>query len=78
MATMDVFVVSACSGEKQFEDPPIGCAEIDSVNRKELVGEYLGYATPTAQTYTGPEYSHAREAVADFRDHANVSWCSTE
>lgn len=78
MATMDVLVVSGCSGEKQFEESPIGCAENDLVNREELVGEHPEYAAPTAQRYTGPEHGLVREAVAYLRDHANDFWCSTE
>jgi len=46
---MDVLVVSGCSEEKYFEESPIGCAEIDSANREELVGEHPEFVTPTAQ-----------------------------
>ena len=42
---MDILVVSGCSGEKYFEDSPIGWAEIDSANREELVGEYPKFVT---------------------------------
>lgn len=71
---MNVLVVSGCSDEKQFEESPIGCAEIDSGNREELVGEFPEYVAPAADMYTGPEHGHVREAVAHLRNHANVSW----
>jgi hypothetical protein len=71
---MDVLVVSGCSGEKQFEESPIGCAEIDSAGNEELVREHPEYVAPAAEMYTGPEHGHVRKAVASLREHANVTW----
>lgn len=71
---MDVLVVSACSGAKQFDDVPIGCQEIDSTDRDELLGGYPDYVAPVAEMYTGDEHEHVRRAVANLRMHADVSW----
>jgi hypothetical protein len=46
---MNILVVSGCSGDKQFDDFPIGCDAIDSTSRDEMLGEYSDYMSPLSK-----------------------------
>lgn len=71
---MDVLVVSNCSGDKLYDNSPIGCEEIDTSNRKELLKQYPEFSAPAAKMYTGVEHPYVKSAVANLRELANVSW----
>jgi len=71
---MDILVVSGCSESKLFDDAPIGCGEIDSASRVDLVKEYPDYVACASEMYTGEEHGYVRPAVENLRKHADASW----
>jgi hypothetical protein len=71
---MDVLVISACSGEKCFEESPIGAEAIDRRARRELLECYPDYVAPAAELYTGQEHGVVRDAVGKLRNHTDVTW----
>lgn len=71
---MDVLVVSGCTGDKQLDDPPIGCEEIDSSNRKALLNQYPDYTASAKEMYTGHEHEVVSSAVSNMREHTEVTW----
>lgn len=71
---MDILVVSGCSGEKRFDDPPIGCEEIDSSSRRELLGRYPDHTATAREMYTGQEHGLVKSAVTNLREFTDVSW----
>jgi len=71
---MDILVISGCSGDKQFDEAPIGCEELDSTSRNDLLETYPDYVAPAAEMYTGDEHGRVRQAVANLRAHADVTW----
>lgn len=71
---MDILVVSACSGDKIYDESPIGCDEIDSIERIELVRKYPDYVARAAEMYVGDEHQIVRKAVDNLREHGDVSW----
>lgn len=71
---MEALVISACSGEKKYDDVPLGCREVDSIARETLVREYPEYVAPTVEMYTGTEHALVRDAVANLRNHVDVTW----
>jgi hypothetical protein len=71
---MDILVVSGCSGDKVYDDAPIGCREIDSASREDLILEYPDYVTRASEMYEGDEHGCVRRAVSNLRGYADVSW----
>ncbi|MDX1747208.1 MAG: hypothetical protein R3324_14830, partial [Halobacteriales archaeon] len=71
---MDVLVISACSGDKRFDESPVGCAELDRWPRERLLDEYPTLVSPAAGMYTGREHGYVTSAVANFREEATVTW----
>ncbi|WP_251331104.1 DUF6884 domain-containing protein [Haloplanus pelagicus] len=71
---MNILVISGCSGDKQFDEAPIGCEELDSTSRDDLLETYPDYVAPAAEMYTGDEHERVRQAVANLRSYANVTW----
>lgn len=71
---MDVLVISGCSGDKQFDEAPIGCDELDSTSRNDVLETYPDYVAPAAEMYTGDEHQRVQQAVANLRAHADVTW----
>lgn len=71
---MRVLVISACSGEKKYDDVPLGCGELDSNTREYLIREHPDYVARAAEMYTGAEHLLVRDAVANLRDHVDVTW----
>lgn len=71
---MDVLVVSGCSGSKRFDDPPIGCAELDTTPRSTLLEQYPAYTASAAAMYTGAEHDLVESAVTQLRSVVDVSW----
>lgn len=71
---MNVLVVSGCSGDKQYDDPPIGCAEIDSSVRDELLRRYPDQTASAREMYTGQEHGVVTSAVESLREYADVTW----
>lgn len=71
---MDILVVSGCSGDKVYDDAPIGCREIDSVSREDLIREYPDYVAHASEMYEGEEHGYVRRAVSNLRGYADVSW----
>lgn len=71
---MNILVVSACSGNKLYDESPIGCDAVDSLETAELVREYPDYVAPAAEMYVGDEHQIVREAVEKLREHGDISW----
>jgi len=71
---MDILVVSGCSGDKLYDEAPIGCGEIDSISRGDLIREYPDYVARASEMYEGEEHRYVQQAVSNFRKHACVSW----
>jgi len=71
---MEILVVSACSGDKLYDDPPIRCDGTDSDMRGELMRKYPDYVAPAAEMYVGDEHQIVREAADNLREHGEVSW----
>jgi hypothetical protein len=71
---MDVLVISGCSGDKVFDDAPIGCEEIDASDREELVQEHPNYVACAAEMYTGEEHGYVQRAHASLPRHAGATW----
>lgn len=71
---MDILVISACSGDKRYDDVPIGCETIDSTNRVDLLQAYPDFVAPAAEMYTGDEHEHIQRAVANLQKYADVTW----
>lgn len=71
---MEILVISGCSGDKSYDDAPIGCKEIDAASRTELVREYPEYVARASKMYEGEEHGYVRRSVSNLRNHANVSW----
>jgi hypothetical protein len=71
---MDILVISGCSGDKEFDEAPIGCEELDSTSREDLLETYPDYVAPAAKMYTGAEHECVRQAVANLRSYADVTW----
>lgn len=71
---MNVLVVSNCSGDKLYDESPIGCQEIDSSSREALLNQYPEFSAPAAEMYTGVEHPYVKSAVANLRKLAEVSW----
>jgi len=55
---MDILVISGCSGDKQFDEVPIGCEELDSTSRNDVLETYPDYVAPAAEMYTGDEQKY--------------------
>lgn len=71
---MDILVVSACSGTKQYEETPLGCADIDSTNHDQLLEQHPEFVASASEMYTGAEHQEIQSAVQNLREHANVTW----
>jgi hypothetical protein len=71
---MSVFVLSACSGDKEVDDPEITCEDIDSASRSALVNEHPETSMPAAKLYTGDEHEYVKTAVGRFSEMADVDW----
>lgn len=71
---MDILVVSGCSGDKVYDEAPIGCREIDSASREDLLQEYPDYVARASEMYEGEEHGYVQHAVSNLRKHATVSW----
>lgn len=71
---MDILVISGCSGDKMYDEVPIGCREIDSASRKDLIQESPDYVARASEMYEGEEHGYVQEAVSNLRKHATVSW----
>jgi hypothetical protein len=71
---MAILVISACSGDKRYDDIPIGCETLDSTNRSDLLQAYSNFVAPAAEMYTGDEHEHVQRAVANLRKYADVTW----
>ena len=70
---MDVLVLSACSGDKQY-DSEIDCQTLDSQSRDALIRDYAEMVAPAAEMYTGGEHGDVRDAVSRLCEVANVEW----
>lgn len=72
---MEVLVISACSGEKEYDgEAPVNCEDIDTKLREELVREYPQYVLPAAGMYTGRGHQQVQQAVESLEKIANVEW----
>lgn len=71
---MSVFVLSACSGDKEVDEPEIDCDDIDSTSRSALVDKYAETSMPAETLYTGDEHEYVKAAVDRFREMADVDW----
>lgn len=71
---MDVLVVSGCSGDKMYDDPPISCGEIDSETREGLLRRYPDQTASAKEMYTGQEHGVVTSAVSNLREYADVTW----
>lgn len=71
---MDVLVLSACSGNKQY-DSVIECETLDTHPHDSLIREYAEPVAPAAEMYTGGEHGDVRDAVSQLREVATVEWC---
>lgn len=71
---MNVLVVSGCSGDKRYDDPPIGCAEIDSSSRDDLLRRYPDRTASAREMYTGQEHGVVTSAVENLREYTDVTW----
>lgn len=71
---MSVFVLSACSGDKEVDDPEITCEDIDTASQSALVNEHPEISMPAAELYTGDEHESVKEAVEQFSEMADVDW----
>lgn len=66
--------MSGCSGDKLYDNGPIGCGEIDATSREDLIREYPNFVARASEMYEGEEHGYVRRAVSNLRKHANVSW----
>lgn len=71
---MSVFVLSACSGDKEIDDPEITCEDIDTASRSALVNEYPETSMPAAKLYTGNEHEYVKAAVEHLSKMIDVDW----
>lgn len=71
---MNILVVSGCSGDKQFDDPPVDCEELDTGDYTDLREEYPAFLAPAGEMYTGAEHSQVKRAVKNLREYVDVSW----
>ena len=71
---MNVLVVSGCLGDKPYDGPSIGCAEIDSSSREELLRRYPDRTASAREMYTGQEHGVVTPAVENLREYADVTW----
>lgn len=70
----DVFVLSACSGDKAISPPVVGCGEIDKSSRTDLLETHTGESLPAESLYTGNEHTHVEAAVEQLAEIATVDW----
>ena len=72
--SVKVFVLSACSGGKAITPPVVGCGEIDSSSRADLLETYPDETLPAEELYIGNEHSHVKAAVDRLAEIAEVDW----
>lgn len=72
--SVDVFVLSACSGDKEFTSPVVGCEDIDESSRTDLLDAYPDASLPAKSLYTGNEHTHVKAAVEQLSEIAETDW----
>lgn len=70
----EVFVLSACSGDKAITPPVVGCEGIDESSRADLLEAHPDASLPAESLYVGDEHTHVKEAVDQLSDIAEVDW----
>jgi len=71
---VDVFVLSACSGNKAIEPPVVGCKDIDGSSRTDLLESHPDKSLPAKDLYVGNEHTHVKAAVGQLAEIATVDW----
>lgn len=72
--SVDVFVLSACSGDKEISSPVVDCEDIDESSRTDLLDAYPDASLPAESLYTGNEHTHVKAAVDQLAEVAEVDW----
>lgn len=72
--SVSMLVLSACSGDKEVDNPDLDCDDIDHASRTELVRENPDASMPAQSLYTGDEHEYVKEAVEQFGEIADVDW----
>lgn len=72
--SVDVFVLSACSGDKAIDTQVDGCEEIDESSRTELLDASPDDSLPAKSLYVGNEHTHVEAGVDQLTELVEVDW----
>ena len=72
--SVEVFVLSACSGDKAVTPPVLDCEGIYKSFRTDLLDAYPNASRPAETLYTGNEHTQVKAAVVQLAEFAEVDW----